>query len=761
MTGARAMQPSFAGGELDPMLNARIDAEVYKYGLETCENFAAINEGPLVKRPGFEYICDADPTSTWLGAFRFSTTQEYVLEFGEEKIRFYTNGGRIETTTDAGTAVYEVTLPYAAAEASALSTQQSYDRLYIDHPSYPPGCLVRESATTFSYAVSSLLNGPFLDDNSDEDVKVSAAGTFTVNGVVTLTCASSGTATAEIFSAGDVGGLFRIEAYDFSDIKAWDASSSGITVGEYCRSDSKAYSALTDGPCGTITPTHDSGAEWDGSRHGHVGDNSDETYGVLWQYEYDRYGIVQITDFLSTTQVKGTVLRRLPSSLSTVPTDDWAFGAFSPGRGYPSIVVHTWGRQVHIKDFDIYGSVSGDYGGGRVNFQTLTSSDITADDLGFRRTLATEDPVLWATADRKLLIGTASRELMVGPLNGAAAVSGDNIDSEVQSFYGSEDVTPLQVGTTTIFIERGARRIRAAGYDLGSDRYVPQDLTASARHITSSGIVQMAYERFPHGLVLGARADGQIIAHADTRDDIKGFSRYVLGGSAQALSIVSVVGADGKTDEVWALITRTTPTGTAREIWRQTAWRELGDAQQEAFFVDCGTRAAATAGQTHFTGATHLAGQTAVALVGGGVVRNIAVAADGSFDLPAGAVPAEAYTLIVGLPYTATATTLRPDMRTDAGTSQGRKQKIGKLTLRVLETFGLTGGAFGRSLEAFITRPYTTAMTDPTPLQSGDFGQAIDATFEEGGRVTFVSADPLPAIITAATIRGEVDERDV
>lgn len=750
MASFRFAQVAFLAGEIDPLLSARIDSEPYRFGLETCENFIAINEGPLVKRTGFEYVCDADDNSTWLGTFRFSITQEYVIEWSEEKARLFTNGGRIETAPGVA---YEVATPYAAADAPQLWTQQSYDRLYIDHPDYPPGSLARNGAVDFSYHVSALRNGPFLDENTDEDITVTVTGTLTIGGEVTIT------ASDDIFQADDVGGLFRIEAKDFSNIKAWESGAVDVVAGMTMRSEGKAYDAQTGGSTGTITPTHEEGEEWDGAQLEKT-DGTNAVYGVRWRYRHDRYGIVEITGYTNATTVTGTVKRRLPDSLTSVASDRWAFGAFSPRRGYPSIVLHWNGRQVHLKDFDIYASVSGDYGGGRVNFQPLTSSGITAADLGFRRTLATEDPVLWATADRKLLIGTASRELMVGQLNAQEAVSGENIQSEVQSFYGSEDVRPAQIGTSTIFVERGGRRLRAAGYDLGSDRYVPVDLTAAARHVTSGGLLQLAYQRIPYGLVLGLRGDGQIVTHADTRAEIKGFSRIRLGGSARAKSIVSVVGQDGKRDELWLLVERERADGTKREIWRQTPWRELGDDQAEAFFVDCGTRFDADAGQTHFSGATQWAGQTIVALAGGIVIRDITVAADGSFDLPAGAIPSGAYTLIAGLPFTAAATLLRPNVSTDAGPSIGMKMRLVKVMLRLLESFGLKAGAVGKKLEEMLLRPTETPMGSAAALQSGDFGANVDAAFD-AGRMTLTSEDPLPAIVNAAILKLDVDMRDV
>lgn len=759
MVGASAvrhLQTGFIGGEVDPLLSGRVETDQYSYGLELCENFVAVNEGPIVKRPGFEYICPAAPTASWLGAFRFSVDQEYVIEWSQLKARFYTNGGRIETSPGVA---YEIATPYVAAHASRLSTQQSYDRLYINHASYPPGSLLRTSASTFAHGVTDLRNGPFLDSNTNEAVTVIANGS-SVGATITLT------ASAAIFAGSDVGSLFRIEAQDYSSVKSWEPGMKGVLTGEFTRSDGKVYQAQGNGTTGSNPPSHDEGSEWDGQLKNDLA-NDKGPYGVQWLYVHDRFGIVRITGFTSGTVVAATVLRRLPSQVTSVATRRWAYAAFSATRGWPGLVAHCFGRQVHIKGFDVIGSVVGDYGGGQCNFATYSGSGILAADLSFRRTLAIADVPLWAVDDNdKLLAGTATTELAIGAVNAGLAVSGDNIKGPPQSRYGSEAVFPVQVGTDTIFVERGGRRLRAADFNFASDRYAPVDITASARHITRGGLLQLATQRIPYQLLYGVRGDGQLVAHANTRLEIKGFARTVLGGGARALSAVSVVGEDNKTDELWLLVERRSGAGALlREIWRQTEWRELGTDQREAFFVDGGTRVAASGGQASFTGFTHLAGQPIAVLANGGVVPGVSVAADGSFTLPAASVPAAPYTLIVGLAYTATAVTLRPPARNRAGYIQGLKQRVRKVVLRLIETLGIKVGGYMSNgtpglLDNVIDRPASADMDAAIPLFTGDTSGSVDTEINRDGRTRFVSADPLPAIITAAMLSIEVDEND-
>ena len=743
------MLPAFVAGELDPYMHGRVDTEQYGYGLELCENFVPVNEGPLVKRPGFEYIRDAAPTASWLSAFRFSVTQEYVIEWSNTKARFYTNGVRIET---GGGAAYEITTPYAAADCPYLSTAQSYDRLYIDNAKYPPAALKRLTATTFAHEVIDLRNGPFLDQNIDENVRVTVSNV--TPGSTTIY------ASAAMFTANMVGSFIEIEAKDFSTLKAWEPAMAAITVAQVVRSDGKAYTALTAGNTGTIQPIHTSGAEWDGLAKNDVL-NAKGPYGVQWEYRHGRRGIVQITGFTSATEVTGTVIQRLPDSILTVPSHRWSMGAFSAAKGWPSLVLIGFGRQIHFKDFDVFGSVVGDYGGGRVNFARFTDSGQLAPDMAFRRTIATEDPPMWAAmSGRKMVVGTASKELAIGAINSALAIAGDNISAEPQSFYGSEPVFPVLIGTETVFVERGGRRLRASDYDFGRDRYAAVDLTASARHITQSGIRQMTSQRVPWPLLYGVRGDGKMIVHCNTKLDIKGFSRTILGGEAKVISAVSVVGADGKTDELWCLVERTRADGVKREIWRQTGWHDLGDPREEVFFVDGGVRVAAAAGQKVFSGLTHLAGQNVAVLANGGVVREQVVNGSGVLTLPDGVVPNFAYTLIVGLQYTAQAISLRPEIRQRGETIQGVRQKLQKLVMRVLDTISILVGDRDGPIEEIIDRQPNQSMDTGIPLFSGDTPGDIDGQFDRRGQAQWVSADPVPCIVNSAMLVVEVDPSD-
>jgi hypothetical protein len=105
---------------------------------------------------------------------------------------------------------------------------------------------------------------------------------------------------------------------------------------------------------------------------------------------------------------------------------------------------------------------------------------------------------------------------------------------------------------------------------------------------------------------------------------------------------------------------------------------------------------------------------------------------------------------------------LPPEVPLPAGSSQGLLKRARKAMMRFVESLGIkVGGTLtGDPLEDMIERQADQAMDWPIPLMTGVQQALIDAQFERDGQVQVVSSDPLPAIITAAMLSIEVDQRD-
>lgn len=735
---------NFNGGELSPLMIGRTDIGLYGISVAEMENFAPAIEGPIQKCPGFQRIRPAADSATWLTRFVFNETQAYVIEGSEGKARFYTNDGRIEASP---TAPYEVTVPYAAADWPTISTQQSYDVLYMADGKRQQATLTRTSATTFAYAPLDLKNGPFNDGNTDQAVTVTATGALGVGGTVTIS------ASAAIFKAGHVGGLFQIEAKDFSAVEAWQVGIDGITVGTKRRSDGKVYVAESAGRTGTIAPTHDEGSEWDGSAGTDV--NGKGPYRIKWAYVHDRFGIVRITavagDGLSAT---ATVLRTLPDSVATVATWRWAHGAFSDAEGWPNLVCIWNGRLCFWKGFWLYASVVGDYR----NFQSHTSAGFLAADLSFRLRLASSDPPLWVKVDRVMLVGTASEEWGIGPLNGASAVAGDNLKAEKQSRYGSAAVVPVEAGIDIIYAQRGARYLRAAQYSFGQDRYVSPNLNRWARHIGRSRFVQLGAQQMTEELLFAVRGDGQLVFRSyDPEQEVKGFARRVLAQGGRILSAVAIPSQTGDRDDLWALC----QWGSAKSVQRMADWWEpdapgsTGMALTDAYFVDDGVLAVREVASDTVTGLDWLVGVEASILADGAVVTPITVPPSGAITLPFAAK-----VVAIGRGYTARVTMLPPEMRDPSGQSaMGKRKRLAKLVMRLIATSGIRF-VMGARRETLINRPTSTPMGTPQPLFTGDTDDHdVGGEFDRQSQWSIVSDDPRPCFVAAAMPHYVVSDR--
>ena len=159
----RSIIHAFNAGELSPLLNGRTDISKYYSGCQELDNFLVLTYGGVMRRPGTAYIADAKNAdeAARLISFEFSIIQTYILEFGDEYIRFYKDGGQI---LDSGSPV-EIATPYdtdAGTDLFDLHFVQSADTMYIVHPDYAPRKLTRTSDTAWTLTAINFSRCTFL-----------------------------------------------------------------------------------------------------------------------------------------------------------------------------------------------------------------------------------------------------------------------------------------------------------------------------------------------------------------------------------------------------------------------------------------------------------------------------------------------------------------------------------------------------------------------------------------------------------------------
>ena len=189
--------PSFTAGEMSDSMQGRTDFAKYFSAASRIENFVVLPHGPITRRPGTYFVSEVKTSAnkTRLIPFTFSTEQTYILEFGNQYIRFYKDNGQI---TSGGSA-FEISSPYTTAQLSDLKFAQSADIMYLTHESHPVKKLSRTGHTSWTLTNCSFTDGPYLDPNTTSTT-VTPSGT---SGNITITASSS------IFVSTDVDRLIN------------------------------------------------------------------------------------------------------------------------------------------------------------------------------------------------------------------------------------------------------------------------------------------------------------------------------------------------------------------------------------------------------------------------------------------------------------------------------------------------------------------------------------------------------------------------
>ena len=198
---------NFTGGELSPRLDGRNDLQKYPTGCKTLENMIVFPHGSAARRSGTQFVAEVKDSSkeTRLIPFEFSTTQTYMLEFGDQYIRFYKDNGQILS----GGSAYEISSPYLEAELFDIKYAQSADVMYICHPNHPVKKLARTGHTSWTLTSVDFQNGPFMDHNIETTTITASHTNVGQTGTLTLS-STTGVNSNQGWLSTDVGRLVHM-----------------------------------------------------------------------------------------------------------------------------------------------------------------------------------------------------------------------------------------------------------------------------------------------------------------------------------------------------------------------------------------------------------------------------------------------------------------------------------------------------------------------------------------------------------------------
>jgi hypothetical protein len=193
-------------------------------GAKTLENFLVHPQGAATRRVGTQFIAEVKSSAakTRLIPFEFSTTQTYILEFGNNYIRFFKDKGQILS----GGSAYEISSPYLTAELFDIKFAQSADVMYITHPNHEVMKLSRTGHTAWTLAEVEFTDGPYLATNTTTTTLTPASASVGT-GVNITASAVTGINGGTGFQTTDVG---RIISFNSGKAKITARTSTTVVV---------------------------------------------------------------------------------------------------------------------------------------------------------------------------------------------------------------------------------------------------------------------------------------------------------------------------------------------------------------------------------------------------------------------------------------------------------------------------------------------------------------------------------------------------
>ena len=763
MARVAAQLTNFTGGELSPRLDGRNDLTKYSSGCKTLENFIIYPHGSAARRPGTTFVAEVKNHNkkARLIPFEFSTTQTYILEFGDQIIRIYKDQGQVQS---GGSAV-EVVTPYLEAELFQIKFAQSADVMYITHPSHPVKKLSRTSHTSWTLTDCSFTKGPMQDANvttTTLNPGQSAVGT----GVSLVASATTGINSGSGFLSTDVGrfvflnsGYAKITAVadttnatieiltalsSASATEDWRLGAFSDTTGHpSCVTffeQRLVFAGTTNQPQTIFFSRSGDYENMDANIGGTVADDDAIIYTIASnQVNAIRFMTATRTLIIGTAGGEFTVSGGGTDSAIT-PTNilikkqsnHGAANVDAIAVGNATLFLQRAKRKIRelAYNFDVDGYIAPD--------MTILAEHIT--EGGVSQIAYQQEPnqIIYAVRGDGELIGlTYQREQQVtawhrqvfgGKFNQATITVTDfaNITNNTKIVLTKSD------GSSTTF--NSATSATSGKFH-----------TTSSNNQTATNLKTLvdADSDFT------ATVASNVVTIKETTPEATGFLTITTGDETRLASTneskavcesVAVIPTDDTEYEVYVIIKRTINGATKRYIEVLNTF-DFTETDNTTFnFLDSQLSYSGSS-TTTLSGLSHLEGQT-VSILADGATHPNKIVSSGEITLDRAVTKAK-----VGLSYSSILQTMRLDAGSQNGTSQGKTKRIYEITIRLFESVGVEVGESLTNMERIPFRTSADPMDQGIPPFTGDKAVEFRGNYDTDGFIFVRQTQPLPLTI--------------
>jgi hypothetical protein len=716
----------------------RQEVTVTETGTQHALNFE-IERGPVDVRVGSasglsDYIDAALLTGTH--SIAFTPTGNFFIEFRSNLLREVL----VNSVAVDAAGVMTLVSPYAAADLEFIRYSQSADVIFLAAKGHKQKRLERRGVSSWSLVDYDSNDGPFNSINSTVTTITPSA----LAGNITLT------ASDDLFSVDQVGGLFRLESSGqtveaaitaeatFTDpVRITGVGSSrgfAVTVSNTFVATVTLQRSIAapgdwqDVESYTVPTSKTFNDELDNQiifyRIGvKSGDFTSGTVDVNLSFTGGTaVGVARITGFTSSLVVDAEVLDAMGS---TDATAIWYEGIWSTKNGFPSSVALFEGRLWWAGKNFWFGSVSDAF--------SSFDLDVEGDSGPIIRVIGSGpvDTISWLLPLNRLLAGTAGSVITAKSSSFDEPLTPTNFNLKSPDTQGADNIDALQVDDRGVYVNRSQTRVMELQYDGSKFTYASVDLMILVPDLARIGIKRIGVQRKPDTRVHVILNDGTVIMLiTDPAEEVKAWITIDTDGLIEDVVVLPGI----EEDQVYYVVNRTG--GRYLEKWALESECEgaATNKQGDSFIISTGQV---------ITGLDHVEGETVVVWADS-KDRGTFVVASGQIDLGTSFT-----SVMVGLSYDALFKSSKLAYAAGMGTALTQRKKVSQLAM-ILHNTHAQGVKYGTELPLDDMPQYEFgAQVDQDSIWEHYDAPAIEVNGEWGSdeRLFITAAAPRPATV--------------
>ena len=674
------------------------------------------------------------------------TTNFYVCISNAEDVQALVTSCSIE----AASSIMEITAPWDSRDLPYIRYTPSGDILFIACKDLPPMKIERRAAKSWSVVYYEPKDGPFMAQN----ITPITMTTNLLSGLATIT------ASRPYFRSSNVGSLIRLDSQGQAVDKALSAADvfsdpiriAGLTADRNLDiATSGTWSATLTlqrsvGEPGNwvdvttyvvnTTTTYNDGYDneiiW--YRLGiKTGDYTSGAAAVSLTYEYGSIsGVARITTYTDDQTVEAVVLKDFGG---VAATSNWAEGAWSDRRGYPSAVAVHEGRLWWAGKDKLWGSASDAY--------YTYGDDPTGDAGAISRSIGIGpvDSINWLVSGDTLVMGGQGGEFTCRSSSLDEPITPTNFKIKMGTTIGSTSVEPQRVDNSIFFVDRSAQRVHEITNETFTNALSTKEMTALVPEIGKPAIRRTAVQRKIDTRMHCVLSDGT--AAVLVFDKVEEVTCWVKVETDGDIEDVVVLPEEGEEDGVYYVVKR----GTKRclEKWAQVSECEGGTINKQAdSFVLYESLNSDT-----LTGLDHIEGSEVVVWADGRY--------DGTYTVTGGSVtlPASVTDAVAGIGYAATFESTKLAYAAQGGSALSQVKRVDHVAL-ILHKTHYQGIQYGDSWDYMDDLPLVEqGIATPADTIWENFDSdavELNGSYNADSRLCLKATAPKPCTVLAAIV---------